>query len=157
MNSAIQNLQGFPFEKEYGVAFLTTPVRFLDTRTGQPAGSACIMPGAALTANTDTLYQVRSQCTRIPAGAKGIFGLLYVLNHSVSLYATMYPNTPLLRVDYSAQPYVKNRPFVATTFYNSTIAVVANTFISGIGADGKFWLYTAGTADFIIDITGYFL
>lgn len=157
MDSLVQNLQGFPHERQFGVVFLTTPVRFLDTRTGQPAGSACVMPGATLSAASDTLFNVRTKCTGIPAEAKGIFGLCYVLSHTSSNYATFYPNTPLLRTDFSAQPYVKNRPFVATTFYNSTVAVVANTFLTGIGADGKFWVYTNDTIDLIIDIGGYFL
>lgn len=157
MDSLIQNLQGFPNERQFGVVFLPQPVRWLDTRVGEPPGSACLMPGAALNAGTDTLYNVRTKCTGIPANARGIFGLCYVLNHTISGFATFYPNSPLLRTNFAAQPFVKNRPFVATTFYNSTIPVVANAYLAGIGADGKLWIYTHFTADFIIDITGYFI
>lgn len=156
MNSAIQNLQGFPYERKFGMSFLPAPVRFLDTRAGQPAGSACNMPGAQLIADTDTLFQVRSKCTGVPSGAQGIFGIVYVLNHAVSGWITCYANTSQsLRVNWAAQPYVQNRPYISTLYYNTAVPITNSYCAFNIGKDGKFWVYTSQTIDMLIDINGY--
>lgn len=160
MNGRDQILLQFPEADVTGLVYLASPVRFLDTRSSGASPFACNLPATPIAADSDNLYNVRTRCTGVPAAARGIFGNITLINMSVNGFLTMYPDTSLLRKDFSsATKPVTNRPFVATVNYRTAIAVQNQTFSIAIGKNGKFWLYnTVGTTlDAIIDIVGYVL
>ncbi|MDQ3258194.1 MAG: hypothetical protein M3R15_30630, partial [Acidobacteriota bacterium] len=123
---------------------LPSPVRLLDTRSGQPA---CDAPGAPLTGNNSRLQSARLTCNdvTIPAEAQAIVGNATVVNDTGAAggFVTLYPSG-------AAQPSVSNLNY-------SPGQVVPNSFTVGIGAsDGAFHIYATSRINFIVDVTGYY-
>jgi len=132
---------------------LPRPVRLLDTRPGLTGsgGLVCDTPSAALAAGATRPEAARVNCAdlSIPAAAQAVVGNATVVNLdangkslSAGGYVTLYPSGV-------AQPTVSNLNFGANQ-------IVANAFTVGLGADGKFNIFTSGSTHFIIDLTGYY-
>jgi hypothetical protein len=124
---------------------LPSPVRLLDTRAGE---SACDAPGAPLGANATRTETAHGTCfgLTIPTTAKVVVGNGTVVNSptisSGDHWIKLYPfGTPL--------PTASNLNFTANQ-------IVANAFVVGLSADGKFNIYSHASTHFIVDLAGYF-
>ncbi|MEK7831631.1 MAG: reprolysin-like metallopeptidase [Acidobacteriota bacterium] len=119
---------------------LGAPVRLLDSRAGQ---SGCYTPGAMFTGGVEYSQLATGGCggQTIPANASAVLGNATTVN-PVTGYLTLWPSNV-------------SRPLVATSNFD-TGQIVNRHFITGIGPDGRFKLYSAGTTDLVIDLSGYF-
>jgi len=121
-------------------AALASPVRFLDTRSGQ---TACDAPNAVLTATTTRTELVRTSCTGIPSAALAIVGNVTPVAPLTGGHETLYPAGV-------SQPTVSNVNYAAGDIINAA-------FIVGLRAsDGAFSIYTSATTNLVIDVSGYF-
>jgi hypothetical protein len=126
---------------------LSSPVRLLDTRPGEPA---CSNPGRPLTGNA-VYVQVGRNTTcngeTIPVNAMALIGNATVVNalpEAKGGYAAIYPsNTPGTVPTISTLNYAPNQ-------------IVPNSFIVGVGSDNSFSIYPSSTTDFLVDIMGYY-
>lgn len=130
---------------------LPTPVRLLETRTGQ---FGCIASGTKLTGtgdpnanpNLDLAVQgrspVASPCNSIPASAQVLVGNATSVLPLGQGYLTIYPSGV-------------SRPTVASSNYAGN-DVINGPFTVKLGADGQFKVYTFATTDLVIDILGYY-
>jgi len=123
---------------------LTSPLRLLDTRSGQPA---CDTPGTPLAGGADRVQNARVTCggVTLPANALAIVGNATVVNDTpgnTSGFVTLYPSGVL-------RPTVSNLNYVSNQ-------VVPNAFTVGLGADGAFQIYPTTTINFIVDVAGFF-
>jgi hypothetical protein len=120
---------------------LPSPIRLLDTRPGE---NACDAPNAPLGDNAVRLQQATGACSGIPSTAKAIVGNATVVNFISPGFhwVTLYPSD-------AAQPNASNLNF-------SDNQIVPNAFTVGLGADGKFNIYSHASTHFIVDITGYY-
>lgn len=135
-----QSINGIPaVDNGRKMYLLTAPVRFLDTRAGQPA---CIMPSATATANTEYSYNIRTLCTGIPAEAKGIFGNVSVIGHAANGFLTIWPTGAV-------------RPTTSSMNYDTDVFVVNVFYMCGLSGQGNFSIYSSQTLDVIVDIVGY--
>ncbi|MEK7832776.1 MAG: putative Ig domain-containing protein, partial [Acidobacteriota bacterium] len=117
---------------------LATPVRLLDTRSGE---SGCFTPGAQIPGGTSLTQVARNTCG-IPATAKAVVGNITTVN-SGGGYLTIYPSD-------AGQPVVANSNYLPNEVLN-------NVFTVGLGnADGAFKIYVTTNADVVVDITGYY-
>ena len=123
---------------------LSTPIRLLDTRPGQPA---CNAPGTPLVGGAVRTELARLTCggVTIPANAQAIVGNATIVNDTpaaIGGFVTLYPsNTP--------RPTVSNLNYVAGQ-------IVPNAFTVGLGGDGAFNIYATSGINFIVDVTGYY-
>ena len=122
---------------------LPSPVRLLDTRTGQPA---CDAPGAPLIGGNSRTQNARLNCNNItiPSEAQAIVGNATVVNNTGAAggFVTLYPSS-------ATQPTVSNLNY-------SPEQIVPNSFTVGLGADGAFSIYATSGINFIVDVTGYY-
>lgn len=123
---------------------LSSPVRLLDTRAGQPA---CDTPGAPLAADAVRTQVARGTCggVTIPVSAQAVVGNATVVNTVPGAgvgFVTLYPSG-------AARPTVSNLNYVPNQ-------IVPNSFTVGLGSDGAFNIYTLSTLHFIVDVTGYY-
>jgi hypothetical protein len=123
---------------------LSSPIRLLDTRTGQ---SACLPSGTGLTGGVPLTVGARRDCggIAIPASARAIVGNATVVNPPGGGYGyvTLWPSG-------APQP-------AASSLNYGPGAVVPNAFTVGLGAgDGAFAIYAYTSVDFIVDVSGYF-
>jgi hypothetical protein len=124
---------------------LPSPLRLLDTRSGQ---TACDAPETPLGNNgTKTVTAHRTcQGATIPASAKAIVGNATVVNapalSSGDRYITLYPFG-------ATQPNASNLNFTGNQ-------IVPNAFVTGLSNDGKFNIFSSGSTEFIVDVAGYF-
>ncbi|MBA3321007.1 MAG: hypothetical protein H0T45_06115, partial [Pyrinomonadaceae bacterium] len=123
---------------------LSSPVRLLDTRPGQPA---CDAPGTPLAGGGVRAELARTTCggATIPATAQAVSGNATVVNNATNTgpgFITLYPSG-------AAQPTVSNLNYVPGQ-------IVPNAFTVGLGSDGAFNIYASTSTDFIADLTGYF-
>jgi hypothetical protein len=119
---------------------LSSPVRLLETRAGEPVG--CNRPGAPLLAGSTRTQAARGTCT-IPATAQGIVGNATTVNPGNG-YLTFFPSN------------LASPPLVATS--NFTAGQIINRhFIVGLGAsDGAFKIFTFPQTELVVDVSGYF-
>ncbi len=121
---------------------MSSPIRLLDTRSGNPA---FYNPGSPLSTGSHN-YSGRNLSylgVNVPNGAVALVGNATVVNGGGSAgYATLYPGGASL-------PNVSNLNFVAGQ-------VVPNSFTVGLGSDGSFNVYVTSNIDFLVDIDGYF-
>ena len=118
---------------------LPTPVRLLDTRTGQ---TGCFTPGAQMIGGTTYLQSATGVCTGIPATAKAVVGNATTINVAANGFLTFWPSNA-------------TQPNVATSNYRSG-QIFNRHFTVGLGSDGAFKRFAATTTDLIVDISGYF-
>lgn len=122
---------------------LPAPVRIFDSR---PGFFACDAPGAPLSAGGTRTVMAQGFCFggTIPHNAKAIAGNATVVNFNSSgqHYITLYPFG-------QQQPNVSNLNF-------SDNQIVPNWFTVGLSPDGKFNIYSEGSTDFVVDVSGYF-
>ncbi len=123
---------------------LSSPLRLLDTRAGQPA---CDAPGAALTADAARTQLACVNCNgqSVPSSAKALVGNATVVNGLADAgagYVTLYPTG-------TSRPPVSNLNYVPGQ-------VVANAFTVRLGTGGAFDIYAVTSLHFIADVTGYF-
>jgi hypothetical protein len=122
---------------------LPAPILLLDTRAGE---AGCDAPGAPL-GNDATLTQTAHRtcfATTTPSTAKAVVGNAMVVNFISSGFhwITLYPFS-------ATRPNASNLNFTENQ-------IVANAFVVGLSNDGKFNIYSHASANFIIDLTGYF-
>lgn len=117
---------------------LASPIRLLDTRANQ---TACFTPGAPLTPGATVTQSALGPCTGIPAAAKAVVGNATVVNAN-SGYLTFWPSD-------AAQPLIATSNFNVGQIFNRHFTV-------GLGADGVFKIFAAGTTDLVIDAAGFF-
>jgi len=124
------------------------PVRIMDTRansSGQPTDGATLGP---VTANSTTVVPVEGSTVNgasIPTtGVTAVAVSITVANQSSSGYITAYP-------DGAPVPVTSTLNYLAS-------GTQTNAAIVPLGADGDFDIYNSspGTAQLIVDVTGYF-
>jgi len=119
---------------------LATPVRLLETRSGQ---NGCYTPGAPIS-NIRT-QPARGACggATIAATALGIVGNATVVSPANSGYLTLWPSN-------AAQPLAAASNFTPGQTFN-------RHFIVGLGAaDGAFNIFPSTPTHLVIDVSGYF-
>lgn len=119
---------------------LGSPVRLLDSRSGE---TACFTPGVQFIGGIESSQQARGSCggQNIPSTALAVVGNVTTVN-PVGGYLTLWPSSA-------------TRPLVATS--NFRTGQIANRhFTVGLGPDGAFKLYSSGSSDLVIDLSGYF-
>ncbi len=115
-----------------------TPVRLLETRTGEPG---CTNPGAPLAGGTETSQPAQNFCT-IAATAKAIVGNATVVQAGSGGFLTFWPSDA-------------TRPLVATSNYLAG-DILNRHFTVGLGANGQFKIFAASTTHLVVDVSGYF-
>ncbi|MFN0123257.1 MAG: putative Ig domain-containing protein [Blastocatellia bacterium] len=121
---------------------LSTPIRLLDTRAGQPGCDAPGAPIGAGTARTQTAAGRTCGGVTIPASAKALTGNITTVQ-SGGGYLTLYPSDAA-------------KPLSANSNYNAN-EVLNNVFTTGLGAvDGAFKIFVTSNTDVVVDITGYY-
>lgn len=121
---------------------LATPIRLLDTRSGQGNCdniSASISAGNSLT----TLGRVTCDGQTIPQAAQALVGNATVINGSGQTgYMTLYPNgVPV--------------PLAANIIYDPG-QILSNAFTVNLNASGEFNVFAERTIDVVIDVAGYY-
>jgi hypothetical protein len=120
---------------------LPTPIRLLETRSGQTVG--CDLTAMRLAANSTRTQQARTTCSTIPSSAKAIVGNATVVGPNATGYLTLYPSGA-------------SQPLVASGNY-TTGAVVNTPFTVGLEeSNGTFNIYTTAETDLVIDVLGYY-
>jgi glucose/arabinose dehydrogenase len=119
---------------------LGTPVRLLDSRSGEPG---CFMPGTPFVGGAEYSQLARGTCggQTIPNAALAVLGNVTTVNPQ-SGFLTLWPSSV-------------TRPFIATSNF-ATGQIVNRHFTVGLGADGAFKLFASGTTDLVFDLSGYF-
>ncbi len=118
---------------------LATPMRLLDTRSGQPA---CFTPGVPINGGA-TLTQLARNTCGIPANAQAVTGNVTVVTPPAGGFLTIYPSD-------ATQPLAANTNYVAGEILN-------NVFTVGLGvADGSLKIFAQTTTHVVMDITGYY-
>jgi hypothetical protein len=120
-----------------------TPVRIMDTRSASKIGPVTGPVGA----NSTILLPIDGNTTAsLPAsGVTGVAVSVTVTDETAPGFLTAYPaDTPL--------------PVTSTMNYNTSVGSVTNNAIVNVGPDGDIGLFngSGGTAQFIVDLTGYF-
>ncbi len=118
---------------------LATPVRLLDTRTGQ---AGCFTPGAQMAGGTAYLQSATGACTGVSTAARAVVGNATTVNVSANGFLTFWPSNA-------------NQPNVAASNYRSGV-VFNRHFTVGLGTDGAFKRFASTTTDLVIDLSGYF-
>ena len=120
---------------------LPRPVRLLDTRTG---ATACFTPGAQLTAGSTWTQLGATTCDGmlIPAGAQALVGNATTVSPEANGFLTLFPANAA-------------RPLVASSNFQTGINMNA-PFTVGLSPSGEFNIYTAATANLVVDVLGYF-
>jgi uncharacterized repeat protein (TIGR01451 family) len=120
---------------------LPNPANLLDTRSGQ---AACFNTGAPLAGDTTRIQPARVTCgvSNIPASAQAIVGNSTVANPSASGFISLYPSNA-------------SRP-LATNLSYSANRTGSNGFITGLGSDGAFKIYTSAQTNYVVNVSGYF-
>ncbi|MFN0110618.1 MAG: putative Ig domain-containing protein [Blastocatellia bacterium] len=117
---------------------LPTPIRLLDTRTGQ---AACSTPGAQISGGTSHTQSAAGFCS-IPSNAKAVVGNVTTFQ-SGGGFMTLYPSD-------ATRPTVANSNYVANE-------VLTNVFTVGLGAaDGAFNIFVTSNTHVAVDIVGYY-
>ncbi|MFN0110617.1 MAG: putative Ig domain-containing protein [Blastocatellia bacterium] len=117
---------------------LATPVRLLDTRSGQ---TACSAPGAQIPGNTSLTQSAAGFCS-IPANAQAVVGNITTVQ-SGGGFLTLYPSD-------ATRPTVANSNYAANEVLN-------NAFTVGLGAaDGAFKIFVTTNTNVVVDVTGYY-
>ncbi len=122
---------------------LSAPARWLDTRP-DPFVS-CIPASTPLAAGSIFTLQAQMSCEgqTVPAGAKSVLGNATVINFiSGGGFITLFPSN-------AGQPNASNLNFTSNH-------IVPNSFVVGLGGDGKFKIFTSAATHFIVDLSGYF-
>lgn len=120
---------------------LTSPIRLLETRAGQPG---CDAPGVPIIGSVVRTQPSRITCNgvTIPANAAAIVGNATVVNPGGAGYMTLYPSNA-------------SRPLVASS--NFGMGQLMNApFTVGLGNDGAFNIYSTNVTDLVIDVLGYY-
>lgn len=120
---------------------LTSPIRLLETRAGQPG---CDAPGVPIIGSVVRTQPSRITCNgvTIPANAAAIVGNATVVNPGGAGYMTLYPSNA-------------SRPLVASS--NFGMGQLMNApFTVGLGADGAFNIYSTNVTDLVVDVLGYY-
>lgn len=124
-----------------GMFPLSTPVRILDTRVGQPAP---VNPGHPLLPGSTFDVQVTGSMVggvSVPAGARAVYGNITVTNATGGGLLRLFPTGVAL-------------PTVSSINFGP--ADTANAAIVGLNAAGKMSIYTEGSAaNVIFDASGY--
>ncbi len=122
---------------------LPSPVRLFDSRPGQVA---CDAPGTPLSAGGTRAVLAQGICAggAIPSTAKAIVGNATVVNSGSTgdNFITLFPFG-------EQQPGVSNLNFRENQ-------IVPNWFTVGLSHNGKFNIFSTGSTDFIVDVSGYF-
>jgi hypothetical protein len=129
--------------------FSVTPCRLIDTRgpTGTNGGPA-MSAGTTLATGGSRNFQVTNLCG-VPLTAKAATLNVTVANPTSDGYYIVYP-------------FGATRPVVSTLNWNSGEPALANGAIVPLGSDPTLQLtvflrlYSGGTANLIVDVTGYF-
>ncbi|MFN0110516.1 MAG: hypothetical protein ACKVZH_16800 [Blastocatellia bacterium] len=121
---------------------LSTPIRLMDTRVGF---TACVTPGAALAANSNTVVQGATTCSgiTIPATARALVGNATTVGPTGAGWITLYPG------DLASPPLVASGNYTSGQTLNSQ-------FYVGLSPSGQFKLFTTQQTNMVIDISGYF-
>ena len=122
---------------------LPSPVRLLETRTGQAVG--CTMLGMPISGGSSITQTARGTCDgmTVDSTALAIVGNATVVNPLANGFLTFWPSS-------AAQPFVAASNYVAGKNFN-------RHFIVGLGSsDGAFKVFSASTTDLVIDLSGYF-
>lgn len=117
-----------------------TPTRLLDTRPG--ATGACFLPGAPLSAGTESLQSARGVCT-IASTAQAIVGNATTVLPTANGFLTFWPSNAVTR------PLAATSNFQAGRNFNRYYTV-------GLGIDGAFKMYASQTTNLVVDVSGYF-
>ncbi|HMX25272.1 MAG TPA: putative Ig domain-containing protein [Blastocatellia bacterium] len=128
-----QNGQGLRFNS------LGSPLRLLDTRTGQ---QGCYAPGAPMIGGTVYTQETQSPCTNLLPTARALVGNATVVSTTAEGFLTFWPAD-------AAQPLVATSNYVAGQVFNRYFTV-------GLSAAGSFKRYSHRTTDLVIDISGFF-
>ena len=122
---------------------LPTPVRLLETRAGE---QGCFTPGTPIAANTNTSQTGRGTCgaVTIPANAQALVGNATVVapTGGSAGYLTLWPSGSA-------------RPLAASAIYPAG-AVLNTPFTVGLGADGKFMIFSELSTHLVVDVLGYY-
>ena len=124
---------------------LSTPIRILDTRAGEPACNTA--SSRTPFSNGETRIQAAHLTCgiTIPNTAQAVVGNATVVNNTAGAgtgFVTLYPSG-------ASRPTVSNLNYVPGQ-------VVPNSFVVGLGSDGKFNIFALTNLNFIVDLTGYF-
>jgi hypothetical protein len=120
-----------------------TPVRIMDTRSASKIGPVT----GPVAADSTALLPIDGNTTAsIPAsGVTAVAVSITVTDETSPGFLTAYPaDTPL--------------PVTSTMNYDTSVGSVTNNAIVNVGPDGDIGLFngSGGTAQFIVDLTGYF-
>ena len=120
-----------------------TPVRIMDTRSASKIGPVTGPVGA----DSSVLLPIDGNSTAsLPAsGITAVAVSITVTGETAAGFLTAYPaDTPL--------------PVTSTINYNTSVGSVTNNAIVNVGPDGDIGLFngSGGTAQFVVDLTGYF-
>ncbi|MGH9799100.1 MAG: hypothetical protein ACRD82_01950, partial [Blastocatellia bacterium] len=121
---------------------LSTPVRLLDTRPGFPG---CYENGdMPLASNSTLMQQATGLCAgqTIPANAMAVVGNATVVGPASNGYLTIYPSDAM-------------QPLAASSNYPAG-QTVNGQFITGLGPDGAFKVFTVAMTNLVVDILGYY-
>ena len=120
---------------------LSSPIRLLETRVGQPG---CDAPQTPIGSGTTRTQPGRVTCNSltIPANAQALVGNATVVNPAAAGYITLFPSN-------ATQPFVSSGNYVGGSIVNTPFTV-------GLGADGAFKIFTTATTDIVVDVLGYF-
>jgi hypothetical protein len=119
---------------------LPKPVRLLETRVGF---NGCSAPGAPILGGVVRTQPARGVCdgATVAADALAVIGNATVVNANVG-YLTFWPSS-------ASQPTIATSNFFTGQVFN-------RHFITGLGGDGAFKIFSSATTDLVIDISGYF-
>ena len=125
---------------------LSSPIRVIDTRAGEPACDNTSPRTPFGNGETRTIV-ARRTCgdITIAGNAQAIVGNATVVNTTPgagSGFVTLFPSG-------ASRPTVSNLNYVPGQ-------IVPNSFVVGLGSDGAFQVYALTSLHFIADITGYF-
>lgn len=120
---------------------LPSPVRLLETRSGEPG---CFTPGTPLTGNTEFLQQGTGTCSgvTIPSTAKALVGNATTVNPTGAGYLTLFPANVI-------------RPLISSGNYNAG-EILNSQVVVGLSPTGQFKIFTLATTHLVLDVTGYF-
>ena len=122
---------------------LPSPVRLLETRTGQAVG--CTMLGMPISGGSSITQTARGTCDgmTVDNSALAIVGNATVVGPLANGFLTMWPSS-------ATQPFVAASNYALGKTFN-------RHFIVGLGSsDGAFKVFSASTTNLVIDLSGYF-
>ncbi len=121
---------------------LPSPVRMLETRSGQPG---CDTPGAPIAAGVERIQQGRVFCNgiTIPSNAAALVGNATTVGPGGQGFLTLYPG------DAATRPLAASSNFGSGQTMNGPFAV-------GLGPDGTFKIYSSVTTNLVVDVLGYY-